>query len=439
MIHFPNTTFYKRHNNEISRYIKNESSLHIINKNSKDKIHCTKGSKLYLDLNESNFNEVVTKNKKYKTILLTDIVENYDDLFSLLSILKKMLVDDGKIIISSINTKYLFFFRVLEYLKLKDSNGNSSYLHLKKINNITNGVGLDYYKFYTKQFFPFKVFFIGNLINKLLEVLLFQFNLGIKTYMIFRPSEVIDKKMSKSIIIPAKNEEGNLEELISRIPIFENTEIIFAYGVSKDATLETMKKIADNNEYFKFKIILQTKTGKANAVWEALEVVENDIIAILDADISVEPETLVDFFDIIDKNRADFVNGTRLVYDMDKNSMRFLNKLGNRFFQFFISRIIKEPLSDSLCGTKVFKKSYLEDLYNWQSEFGKKDPFGDFDLIFAAAYSAQKIVELPVNYKERRYGTTQISRFKDGYKLLIYLAASFVEFNTSKNQDVSID
>ena len=112
--------------------------------------------------------------------------------------------------------------------------------------------------------------------------------------------------------------------------------------------------------------------------------------------------------------------------------MRFLNKLGNRFFQFFISKIINEPLTDSLCGTKVFKKSYLEDLYRWQKIIGVNDPFGDFDLIFSAAYSGQKIVELPISYKERRYGTTQISRFKDGYKLLIYLIASFRIFNTSR-------
>ena len=250
--------------------------------------------------------------------------------------------------------------------------------------------------------------------------------------MIFRPSEVLENEYSKSIIIPAKNEEGNLEELVSRIPNFKHTEVIFAYGKSKDNTFEVMKRIIETNNKFKFKLIEQTKTGKANAVWEAIKVVENDVIAILDADISVEPETLGDFFEIVDKNRADFVNGTRLIYHMDKNSMRFLNRLGNRFFQFFISIIINEPLSDSLCGTKVFKKSYLDDLNKWQNEFGKTDPFGDFDLIFAAAYSAQKIVELPIIYKERRYGVTQISRFKDGYKLLVYLITSFLTFNSSR-------
>ena len=236
--------------------------------------------------------------------------------------------------------------------------------------------------------------------------------------MIFRPSETNNVELSKSIIIPAKNEEGNLKELIARIPKFNKTEIIFAYGESKDKTFEVMNEIIETNNDFVFKLIKQTKKGKANAVWEALEIVENKVIAILDADISVDPETLTDFFNIIENNNADFVNGTRLVYEMEKNSMRFLNKLGNRFFQYFISRIIKEQLSDSLCGTKVFKKSYLDDLSLWQNDFKKTDPFGDFDLIFAASYSGQKIVELPITYRERKYGTTQISRFKDGFKLL---------------------
>ena len=166
--------------------------------------------------------------------------------------------------------------------------------------------------------------------------------------MIFRPTKKDSINLSKSIIIPAKNEEGNLEELVERIPKFNNAEIIFAYGESDDNTLKIMNEIMNNNNDFDFKIINQTKNGKANAVWEALQTVENEVIAILDADISVDPETLADFFKIIENNNADFVNGTRLVYEMEKNSMRFLNKLGNRFFQYFISRIIKEQLTDSL-------------------------------------------------------------------------------------------
>jgi len=432
MFKISNKTFYHRHKVEIEKYLENKNSLHILNVDSINKIINAENDKLFLDLNDPKNVPTLDKNKKYDRILLTDVLENHDDVFTLLSIITDCLSDDGKLIISSINSKYSLIFKFFEYLKIKDSNKNNSYIHLKKIQNITNGLGLEYQKYYTKQLFPFKLFFIGGLINKVLEVLFFQFNLGIKTYMIFRPLNREGKKLSKSIIIPAKNEEGNLKELVSRIPKFDNTEIIFSYGQSQDRTLEVMNEISNMYSNFLFKVVIQSQTGKANAVWEALEVVENEVIAILDADISVEPETLADFFQIIEKNSADFVNGTRLVYEMDKKSMRFLNKLGNRFFQFFISKIINEPLTDSLCGTKVFKKSNLDDLYRWQKIFNVKDPFGDFDMIFSAAYSGQKIVELPISYKERRYGTTQISRFKDGYKLLVYLLSSFRIFNTSR-------
>ncbi len=432
MFKISNKTFYYRHKKEIEKYLESKNSLHILNISSKNKIINIESDKLFLDLNDPNNLPNIEKNKKYDRILLTDVIENHDDVFTLLARVTDSLSDDGKLIVSSINSRYSLIFKIFEYLKIKDSNKNNSYIHIKKIKNITNGLGLEYQKYYTKQLLPFKLFFIGDIINRTLEVLFFPFNLGIKTYMIFRPLNRDGRKLSKSIIIPAKNEEGNLKELVSRIPKFDDTEIIFSYGKSEDNTLKMMNEISDIFSNFIFKVVIQSETGKANAVWEALEVVENEVIAILDADISVEPETLSDFFNIIEKNSADFVNGTRLVYDMDKKSMRFLNKIGNRFFQYFISKIIKEPLTDSLCGTKVFKKTYIEDLYRWQSIISAKDPFGDFDLIFSAAYSGQKIVELPISYKERRYGTTQISRFKDGYKLLIYLLASFRIFNTSR-------
>ena len=432
MIKISNKTFYDRHRKEIEKYLINKKSLHIINKNSRNKIVNQNTKKIFFDLDNVNELSEIKFKEKFDRILITDIIENYDDLFGFLDKITQLLTDDGKLIISSINSKYYLIIKILEVFGLKDKERNKSYIHLKKIKNITNGLNLEYQKYYTKQFVPFKFFLFGDFLNKILEILFFRFHLGIKTYMIFRPVNRDFKNLSKSIIIPAKNEEGNLKELVSRIPKFDNTEIIFTYGESQDKTLEVIKEISKFNENFNFKVVIQSSTGKANAVWEALEEVENEVIAILDADISVEPEILTDFFKIIEKNSADFVNGTRLVYEMEQKSMRFFNKIGNKFFQFFISKLINEQLTDSLCGTKVFKKSYLEDLYNWQNYLKIKDPFGDFDLIFSAAYSGQKIVELPVNYKERRYGTTQISRFRDGYKLLIYLIVSFRIFNTSR-------
>ena len=112
--------------------------------------------------------------------------------------------------------------------------------------------------------------------------------------------------------------------------------------------------------------------------------------------------------------------------------MRIINTLGNKVFQFLISMVIGQKLTDSLCGTKVFKKSNLEKIYNWQNTLKSKDPFGDFDLIFSAAYAGDKILEYPVHYRARVYGETQISRFRDGFKLIKYFIESYYLFNISK-------
>ena len=146
-----------------------------MNINSKNKIINPDNQRLFLDPGNTNNVPILDKNKKYERIILTDILENHDDVYSLLSEITDSLSDDGKLIISSINSKYSLFIKFLELIKIKDSNKNSSYIHLKKIKNITNGVGLEYQKYYTKQFLPFKFFFIGDFLNKMLEVLFFSF------------------------------------------------------------------------------------------------------------------------------------------------------------------------------------------------------------------------------------------------------------------------
>ena len=426
-----NKEFYLRHNKELEKYLIGENSLHIINLNSKIKITEDFSDKLYIDLKKDYLNELKIIKKKYDLIILTDVVEVSDDLYSLFNYLNHALNTNGKLILSSINTKWGLVVKILEKFKLKDSNIQFSYIHQNKIQNIICGVGFEFIKSSSRQIYPFKIFGIGSLLNKILEAIFYKLNLGIKTYIIFRKIEVNKSISSRTIIIPAKNEEGNLEELFNRIPNKECSEIIFSIGVSKDSTLQIANKIKNNNSDIKIKVIEQSKNGKANAVWEALKYVNSETIAILDADISVEPESLDGFFEIIENNYADFVNGTRLIYPIEKNSMRYLNKLGNLFFKFVISIVIKNNLSDALCGTKVFKKSHIDNIYEWRNKLNQLDPFGDFDLIFSAAYCGEKILEYPVHYKARIYGTTQINRFRDGFKLAVYFIKSFALFNTS--------
>lgn len=430
-ISLSNKEFYLRHNKELEKYLIGENSLHIINLNSKIKITEDFSEKLFIDLKKDYFNELKIIKKKYDLIILTDVVEVCDDLYSLFNYLNHALNTNGKLILSSINTKWGLVVKILEKFKLKDSNIQFSYIHQNKIQNIICGVGFEFIKSSSRQIYPFKIFGIGSLLNKILEAIFYKLNLGIKTYIIFRKIEVNKTFCSRTIIIPAKNEEGNLDELFNRIPNKEKSEIIFSIGNSKDSTLLVANKIKNNNLDIKIKVIEQSGSGKANAVWEAFKYVNSETIAILDADISVEPESLEGFFEIIENNYADFVNGTRLIYEMEKDAMRYINKIGNIFFQFLISLIIKKKLTDSLCGTKVFKKNFIDKVIWWQEKYKLKDPFGDFDLLFTAALTGEKIIEYPIHYKSRKYGSTQISRFRDGYKLITYLVKSFVVFNTT--------
>jgi glycosyltransferase involved in cell wall biosynthesis len=232
--------------------------------------------------------------------------------------------------------------------------------------------------------------------------------------------ENYDKKYSTTVVIPARNESGNIENAILRLPKFgKHIEIIFIEGNSTDDTWqkvqEIQKKYAGTHD---IKIGQQKGKGKGDAVREGYKMATGDILMILDADLTVPPEDLPKFYNAIASNKGDFINGTRLVYPMDKEAMRFLNYLGNHFFSWAFTWLLDQRFKDTLCGTKVmFRKDYIKLIKN-RKYFGEFDPFGDFDLLFGAHKLNLKIVEVPIRYKERTYGETNISRFKHGVILL---------------------
>jgi len=427
--------FNRNHLNELNRYINtHETSIHLISKKAKLGINELNKHRNIVSIEEDELLDALKReDKKYDLIIITDLFELTDDIYNTLKIVQEMLNEDGKLLVTSVNPKWNSILRLFEYFKLKTVTSKRAYIHPKKISNIARSSGFEVNQIYSRQIFPFKIFGIGTLLNKILEVFLLPLNLGIKNYIVFGKYSNIFFPSSKSIIIPAKNEEKNLIPLIERVPIFEEDyELIVVYGDSED---ETEKVVLNLNKVFpniKIKTFKQSLNGKANAVWEAVEASNNNLIAILDSDQSVDPETLVDFFEILENGNADFVNGTRLIYPMEDQAMRTINTLGNKVFQFLISIVIGQKLTDSLCGTKVFKKSNLEKIYNWQNILKSKDPFGDFDLIFSAAFAGDKILEYPVHYRARIYGETQISRFRDGFKLIKYFIESFYLFNFSK-------
>jgi SAM-dependent methyltransferase len=222
-----------------------------------------------------------------------------------------------------------------------------------------------------------------------------------------------------SVICPCRNEAGNIQQIAERLPAMgSHTELIFVEGHSKDNTLEECRRVAASGIEKDIKVFAQEGKGKGDAVRLGFARATGDILMILDADISVAPEDLVDFYEALVSGKGDFINGCRLVYAMDPKAMRFLNLLGNKFFALLLSKLMGQPVKDSLCGTKVlWRESYLK-LAAGRGYFGKLDPFGDFDLLFGAAKLNLKIVDVPVRYRERVYGSTNINRFADGSLLL---------------------
>jgi hypothetical protein len=110
--------------------------------------------------------------------------------------------------------------------------------------------------------------------------------------------------------------------------------------------------------------------------------------------------------------------------------MRTLNFIGNKFFSMAFSWLLGQPIKDTLCGTKVLWRVEYEKITANRSYFGDFDPFGDFDLIFGAAKQNLKLVDLPIRYRERTYGTTNISRWKHGMLLMrmVVFAARRIKF-----------
>jgi len=425
--------------NEIMSLIPEEkSALSLVNSKSSFRDYPSALETILVDPEVGlNIESIAFKNKKYKTIFLTDLFEVSTDILELLSMVNKLLGKDGIIVICSINQKWNRILNLFERLNLKDENQKRLFINSTIVLNIAKVAGLEFVTQRNKQIFPFKMLGLGSLINNLLEILFFPFSFGIRIYSILNQQERLheEKKYSKSIIIPAKNEEKNLKPLLNQIPkLEEDHEIILAIGDSEDKTYEVAEEIKEASYWpFEVKVIKQTGKGKANAVWEAVEEASKEVIIILDADISVNPETIVQFNSVIDTGKASFVNGTRLIYGMESGAMRIVNNLGNRIFQYIVSIIIGQKITDSLCGTKVFFRKDFNKIKLWKKLVQMEDPFGDFDMIFTAGYFGLKILEIPVRYQARVYGVTQIKRFRDGYKLIIYLLNSIKIFKMSSN------
>ena len=196
------------------------------------------------------------------------------------------------------------------------------------------------------------------------------------------------------------------------------TELIFVEGHSSDDTFAAIERGLADHPHRPARLFRQSGRGKGDAVRLGFSQATGDILMILDADMTVPPEDLPRFYDALHSGKGEFVNGVRLTYPMQDGAMRFANLLGNKFFSLAFSWLLGQPIKDTLCGTKVLRRDAYQALASNRAYFGDFDPFGDFDLLFGASKLGLQIVELPIRYRERTYGSTNIQRWRHGWLLL---------------------
>jgi SAM-dependent methyltransferase len=248
--------------------------------------------------------------------------------------------------------------------------------------------------------------------------------LCLTTFCVARPrGQAAKRPCTVSVVVPARNEAGNIEAAVLRTPeLGAGTELIFIEGHSRDDTWEAIQRVAAKYPERRIKAMRQTGKGKGNAVREAFAAATGDILMILDADLTMPPEELPKFYRTLASGHAEFANGVRLVYPMEERAMRFLNFCANKTFSMAFSWLLGQPVKDTLCGTKALFRCDYEKIAANRAYFGDFDPFGDFDLLFGADKLNLKIADIPIRYRERTYGTTNIQRWSHGWLLLRMVA-----------------
>lgn len=371
--------------------------------------------------------------KRYDYILLSNSLAYIDDIQMYIKRILKNCYPKSRVVVVYFNFLWKPLLDLATYLGLRKRDiKEPNWLSADDIHNLFFLEGFNEVIRGKRFLLPIDLGPISSFINNFIAQLPLINQLCLTTYQIFRPAQK-SKKYSISIVIPARNEEGNIKDLLNKIPqMSKNIEVIFVEGYSTDKTDKAIKEEIKNNQkdYIKAYVYKQKGEGKADAVRLGFNKAKNDILMILDADLAVDPRDLPKFYKALSKGYGDFANGSRLVYPMEKQAMRTLNYIGNKFFSLMFTFLLGQRIRDTLCGTKAFfRQDYLRIERN-RKFFRDLDPFGDYDLLFGATKLNLKIVEIPVRYKERVYGKSNIRRFTHAWLLLkmIILAARQIKF-----------
>ena len=354
-----------------------------------------------------------------QTIVLLGALNRVDDVYAALDGVARTWRTDSRLVTISYNRLWRPLVRSMRLLT-GESTHHENWIPPGELDNLLEQSDFEIVERRSAVLLPFPI--LGWLVNRWLAPLPVLRLLCVYNIVIARPRRQARKtEPSVSVIVAARNEEGNIADLVRRLPrLSANQELIFVEGGSRDDTWGAIQRsiTLSNPSQSTVSAYKQTGSGKGDAVRLGFARATGDILIILDADLSVPPEELPRFIQLLRDNSCEFANGSRLVYPMEKQAMQFLNLIGNRLFGVVFSYLLGQPVRDTLCGTKALWAADYQRIADRRAHFGDFDPFGDFDLLFGAARLHLRIRDVPVHYKERVYGATNISRFRHGLLLL---------------------
>ena len=372
------------------------------------------------DLEDESFISSLQEEGPFDFIILSDTIGYLDDCENTFAGLHSLCTLDTRLIISYYSWRWQPLLTLGEKIGLKMPSVEMNWLSTEDTLGFLQLADFDPVKREWRQLIPRSLFGLGLIINRFIGTLPLIRRLSLRNYIVARPVRKVGlKQPSTTVLIPCRNEKGNIENAVKRLPDFcEDLEILYVEGNSQDGTLDEIHRVIAAYPDKDIKVLVQDGKGKGDAVRKGFDHARGDILMILDADLTVPPEDLPKFYKAISSGKGEYINGTRLVYPMDDQAMRFLNFWANRTFSVLFTWLLNQRFTDTLCGTKVLTRKNYEKIVANRSYFGDFDPFGDFDLIFGATKLNLKVVEVPIRYAAREYGETQISRFRHGWLLL---------------------
>jgi SAM-dependent methyltransferase len=358
----------------------------------------------------------------FDVIVLSDLLHDVWDVQALLTGVNHLCHRGTRIITNFYSRLWEVPLSMAARLGLVQPKLRQNWLTVPDVNNLFHLSDLRVIRSWQEVLCPLPIPVIGPLCNRFLVRLGGIRHFAIANFLVARPARsdlALQPPLRVSVIVPARNEAGNIPAVFSRTPhMGVGTELIVVEGHSSDGTYQVAERAIAANPRLPATLVRQAGRGKGDAVRTGFSLAAGDILMILDADLTVPPEDLPRFYEAIASNKGEFINGVRLTYPMEDRAMRTANLLGNKFFSLAFSWLLGQPIKDTLCGTKVLRREAYDAIAANRSYFGDFDPFGDFDLLFGAAKLSLEIVELPIRYRERTYGSTNIQRWRHGWLLL---------------------